>query len=217
MTARLRLLLPTLVRSPLRVLRRIPFTLALVALVVAVALTTSGPGLTARPALVARWGFALHDLWDGTFWSLVTAVFFLHRPDLVWGTALFALASAGVYEWCAGTRRAFAVYWTGDVTSTLLLALAVVLPLTLAGTSLGARLALADDVGISGGGFTCLGAWMGHLPPRPRLGAFAAVGVYLVWGLTRPDGLEASILHVIALPLGVALDRWVRRPARTMG
>ncbi len=192
-------------------LRRIPFALALIAAIGVVALTTSGPGFTSRPDEVAHWGFALHDLWTGRFWSIVTAAFFMHRPYLFPVTAVFVLASAGVHEWRSGTRRALGVFWVGDIASTLLLALLLVLPLHMSGTDIGATLAHADDVGMSGGGFACLGAWMIGLRGRWRWAAIGAVVAFLAVDLFSPSDMEADLLHMVAFPLGMALDRGARR------
>ncbi len=194
-------------------LRRAPFTLALAAALLAVAALASGPGWAPRPDIIARWGFALHDLWTLRAWSLVTAVFFTQHPARIAATVAFTAASVGVYEWQAGTRRALALFWTADVAATLLLALGVVLPLLLAGTAVGARLAAADDVGMSGGGFACLGAWTARLPQRWRWAAFGAVALFIGVNLFQPGTLEADLLHAIAFPLGVALDRAATRRA----
>ena len=198
----------------LSALRRAPFTLALAAAIVAVTLATSGPGLTARPEVIDRWGWALHDLWDGAWWSLVTAVFLNHRPYLVAVTVAFVAASAGVLEWVGGTRRALAVFWGGDLAATLAISLGLVLPLYLAGTEVGRTLAYADDVGMSGGGFACLGAWVGRLPQRWRRLAIATVVVYLAVDLGSVGDLEADLLHAVAFPVGMLLDRALTRRRR---
>lgn len=198
------------------VLRRLPFTLAFAAIVIAVALAASGPRLTARPDVIARFGWAPHDLWDGTWWSLATAVFLLHRPFLFPVAVAFLLGTAGVLEWQAGTRRAVAVYALGDVLATLALA-AGVLSLVLAGSATAAALITADDVGVSGGAFACLGAWTDRLAPRWRRIATIAVVAVLVVGLWKPDGLEADLLHAVAFPVGRLLDRALTRRAGAHG
>ncbi len=189
----------------MKIIRRLPFTLLLITGILLATFLASGPGLKSRPEIVARWGFALHDLGDGTFWSLVTAVFFNHRPYLFPLTIMFALATAGVYEWHAGTRRAAIVFWLGDLGSTALLMLLFVAPLYLARTPMGFDLAYADDVGMSGGGFTCLGAWVGSLPTKWRRIAFALAALYLVADLFIEPYPEGDVLHAIAFPLGVWL------------
>lgn len=200
------------------VLRRLPFTLGLLAVVGVLVLVASGPGFASRPEVVARWGFALHKLWEGEVWTVVTATVLLHRPFLFPASALFLAYAVGVYEWAAGTRRALVVFWTADVVGALVLALGVVLPLYAAGTALGHELAFADDVGVSGGAFGCLGAWMGRLPTRwrgwpPRRLALGAVAVYFAADLFVPGALEADLLHMIVFPLGLWLDRRLGRPS----
>ncbi len=197
-------------------LRRLPLTLAFAAAVVGVALVTSGPGLTARPDVVARFGWAPHDLWDGTWWSLATAVFLLHRPFLFPVTVALLFGTTGVLEWQAGTRRALAVYALGDVLATLALA-AGTLALFIGGSATAAALVAADDVGVSGGAFACLGAWTGRLAPRWGRLATIAVVIVLVAGLWQPDGLEADLLHAVAFPVGRLLDRALTRRAVSHG
>ena len=55
------------------------------------------------PILRKRWGFALHDLWQGTWYSLVSEVWFTRYPFMFWGILAFVILSIGVYEWRAGT------------------------------------------------------------------------------------------------------------------
>lgn len=197
-------------------LRRVPFTLAMVAVVGVLALVASGPGFTARPDVVERWGVSLSALGEGRVWTLVTATFLLHRPYLYPLTAAFLLYSVGVYEWTAGTRRALVVFWAADVAGSLIVALGIVLPLLLAGTQIGAELASAADVGVSGGAFACFGAWTGRLPVAwngvPLRGlVLGGVGVYFVVQAFVPGALEADLLHAVVFPLGIALDRRLSR------
>ena len=77
---------------------------------------------------------------------------------MFWGILPFVALSIGVYEYVAGTQRALVLYWMTDLGGSLGSTLVLVLPLYITGTALGETLAYADDVGISGGGFGCVGA-----------------------------------------------------------
>ncbi len=75
------------------------------------------------PILRKRWGFALHDLWQGTWYSLVSEVWFTRYPFMFWGILAFVILSIGVYEWRAGTKFAVLLYWLTDTSGNLLFAL----------------------------------------------------------------------------------------------
>lgn len=200
----------------LNAIRRVAFTVALALAILAATLWIRGPDGRYAPEALRHWGFALHDVWDLEAWSLVTAVFLSPHPQRVGGTILFLFLTVGLYEWRAGTRRAFAAFWLGDVLASLLVALGILLPLYLGGTAAGIRMAFADDVGMSGGGFTCLGAWIGGLSRRTRDMAFVVAGGYLVYGLIAPPLRMADLLHVAAFLLGLALEVRYRAPVPSM-
>lgn len=167
---------------------------------------TGTPTGTIDPGSLKRWGFSLHDLWQGTGYSLVTEVFFTSHPSMFWGILGLVIGSIGVYEWRAGTWQALRLYWLTDVGGSLLVTLGFVLPLYLAKTPLGLALAFDDDVGMSGGGFGCVGGWVHRLPQRWRKWVFVGVLIYLVGHLIIVTDLFADILHIVTFFLGFWLD-----------
>lgn len=83
---------------------------------------------------------------------------------------------------------------------------AAVFTLYLLKTDLGIALAFSDDVGMSGGGFGCVGGWVSRLP-RPWLKrVFVGVLIYLVGHLIIVTDLFADILHIVTFFLGFWLD-----------
>ncbi|MBD3887549.1 hypothetical protein IFO70_39085 [Phormidium tenue FACHB-886] len=153
-------------------LRRVPFTLAMTIGILLVGIFTGTTTGSLDPILRQKWGFALHDLWDGTWYSLVTEVLFTTDPVMLCGILVFVWLSIGIYEWRAGTKQATLLYWLIDIGGSFVLSLRLVLPLYLSGTELGLKLAYADDVGMSGGGFGCVGAWVHRVSPHRRKWVF---------------------------------------------
>ncbi len=119
---------------------------------------------------------------------------------------LFVLASVGVYETLAGTRRAMLVFWAANVATLLLIAGMVVWPMRLAGVPPTWDWAPSGDVGASFGGFGCLGAWVVGLPSkRTRLLILGTVaGGNVVKYMMYPE-LFGDAGHLVALIVGIVL------------
>lgn len=158
----------------------IPFTSIIATGILLIGIITGTTTGRLDPILRQRWGFALHDLWDGTWYSLATEVLFTTNPLMLYGTLIFVWLSIGIYEWRVGSKQTMLLYWLTDVGGSLVLSLGLVLPLYWTGTSLGFKLAYADDVGMSGGGFGCVGAWVHCLAPTWRRWVFSFILGYLL-------------------------------------
>ena len=196
----------SLLKPVFKLIRRVPFTLVMLLGIGSAGFITGTNKGDLDPAIAQRWGFALHDLWQGTWYSLVTEVWFTHQPFMFWGILTFVVFSIGVYEWRAGTQRACSLYWITDIGGTLILTFTFVLPLYLLHTELGQALAFADDVGMSGGGFGCVGGWVHRLAVPVRRWAFAGVMVYLALHLVLVFDLSSDVLHIITFCSGFWLD-----------
>jgi hypothetical protein len=98
-----------------------------------------------------------------------------------------------------------------DLGGNLGMALLVVLPLYSLGTSTGYELAHRHDVGMSGGGFGCLGGWMSRLPRRWRIPSLSLATVYLLVRLWVFTELFADLLHLLTFFGGYGYDTWRRR------
>ncbi len=156
-----------------------------------------------------RWGFGLHNLWEGRLYTPFTAPFFVRNLTMLLGILLLIGYSIGIYEWLAGTRRALLLYWVTNVLGMLLAAGLAVVPLYWVGSPLGRELALMSDVGPSAGGLGCIGGWVDRLPDRYRRWVFLAVMAYLIGKLVLFPELFADTAHLFAFPMGFALDRWL--------
>ncbi len=193
--------------SLLHVLRRVPFTLVMLLGIGTVGVLSKSATGEVAPSILRRWGFALHDIWQGAGYSLVTEVLFTHGPFMFWGILGFVVVSIGVYEWRAGTTRSLLLYWLTDIGGTLIVTVCFVLPLYLAGTELGLKLAFSDDVGMSGGGFGSVGGWVALLVLPRRRWVFIGVFVYLVAHLIIVTDLFSDVLHIVTFTLGFWLAR----------
>jgi hypothetical protein len=186
--------------------QRLSFTFCLVFGIVIVGIATDTPLHSIDPVLSKRWGFALHDFADGTWYSLFTAALFTNRPLMFWGILPFVGFSVGVYEWLAGPQRTVCLFWLTDLGGTLCITLFIVLPLYLAGTSIGHDLAFSDDVGMSGGGFGCVGGWVNRLPRRWKAGILSAVAAYLVIRIGFFPALFSDLVHIVTFAGGYWSD-----------
>ena len=89
------------------------------------------------------------------------------------------------------------LFWLTDVAGTLGITLLMVLPLYLAGTAVGHDLAYSDDVGLSGGGFGCMGGWIHRLPRRWQTATLSVAVVYLVVRLVLFTELFSDLVHIL--------------------
>lgn len=196
-----------------RGLARVPFATALWLAVAAVGIWTGTWRHELHPAKLQRWGEGLEQLWNGRWWTLLTDTVFVHGPVMYWGILAFIPVSVGVYEWLAGSRRALVVFWLTDIAGSLAVALGIVLPLYLSGIVVADLLPFANDVGMSGGGFGCVGATMRHLPRRRRRPITMLITVYLLLHFATLLDFGADTLHLLTFGGGLVLGRWLGRDA----
>lgn len=191
-------------------IRRLPFTLFMELAIIGVALAHGAVVGELSSVAQLHWGFGLHNLWEGRFYTLFTAPFFVRDLRMFLGILLFVGYSIGIYEWLAGTRRAMLLYWVTNVLGLLLAAGLAIAPLYWAGTLLGRELAFMSDVGPSAGGLGCIGGWVRRLPDRYRTLMFLAMMLYLVGKLAFLPEPFSDAAHLIAFPLGFVLVGWLR-------
>ena len=193
-------------------LRRIPFTLAVL---VALLVTGIATGSLWSPVVDRSWfpdvAFGPPDFEDGRWWTLATGPFLTRTPvffiPLFLGFAVFT----GFAELRLGTRRTIGAFVAGHLVAVVG---AAGILLALRGISSWAEtLATVRDVGPSAGAFAALTAATATLraPWRLRLRIALAgyVGVALLYG-----GTLADVQHFLAVAAMLPLSPWIAGPNR---
>ncbi|NMI01015.1 DUF2156 domain-containing protein [Pseudonocardia sp. K10HN5] len=190
--------------------RRCPFTVTVVAVILAVGL---GTGSLWYPVTARSWyplvGYGLPALATGHWWTPVTASFFALAPlyyvPMLGGFALLA----GFTEWRLGTRRTALVTVLGQLAG---IAGATLLLLATRGTGWpwAVQLSAQLDVGFSAGALAAVAVASAVVRSPWRLRLRLAIAVYLLVTIlyvgTLSD-LEHLMSALVALPAGRALTR----------
>jgi lysylphosphatidylglycerol synthetase-like protein (DUF2156 family) len=187
---------------------RLPATVALVLVLVAVGVASAGlwSPFAATP-LHGAVAYGLPALEAGRWWTPLTGTFFVSVPWL-YAPIIVGLAGMGYLEFRRGWRVALAYFAGGQLGAVLLasgaLWLAALLPWPWAQEQ-----AAALDVGPSPGVIACLAAAVSLLPSPWRLRAWAVLVAviavtFLYWGSLN------DLEHVLAVALVLAVDRSLR-------
>jgi lysylphosphatidylglycerol synthetase-like protein (DUF2156 family) len=187
---------------------RIPATLALIAVIVAVGVVFAGlwSPFEDNP-LYESVAYGLPALLEGRWWTPVTGTFFVNHP-LVYLFTIASFIGMGYLEFRRGSRVALAYFGVGQLfaifASALLLWLFAFLPWPWAQQE-----ALVLDVGPSGGTMACIAAAAGLLAAPWRVRAWA-----IVLGFTFVTlffwGSLADLEHALAVLLILFVDRSLR-------
>lgn len=192
----------------LTVIRRVPATLIMVALILVTGVASGGLWSSfEESALFETVAYGLPSLVEGRWWTPVTGTFFVSQP---W---VYAFTIAGFWgmaylEVRRGSRVALAYYWIGQLFavlgSALVLFAASQVPWAWAQTQ-----AQALDVGASGGTMACIAAAVGLFRPPWRVrGWLVLLGFVLISMLFW--GTLAELEHLLAVLLILFTDRTLR-------
>lgn len=188
---------PSRGRRVLRLLARVPFTIALLAALVVVGILVGG--FTA-PITDADWyetfAYGVPSFADGRWWTTLTGTFLVAQP---WGYLVLVLTAVGVgwLEFRRGTGRAAAYFFGGQAIAVIGSAI-VIAGFAEMGSHWAEALVVQVDVGPSGGVFACITAAAASLgsPWRGRallvLTAFTLVSVLFL-------GSVADVEHAMAV------------------
>lgn len=198
--------------APIRVARRIPATLGLVVLLLAVGVISGGlwSSFSTHPWFDTV-AYGLPALGQGRWWAPITGTFFVIQP-WVYVPTLLAFLGMGYLEYRRGTGRALATFGIGQLAGVLLTSL-FVFSMKFTGWPWAVSLATVSDVGPSPGAMACIAAAVGlfAVPWRQRawivVFGFAAVSLLFL-------GTLADVEHAFAILLVLIVDRSFR-PGRT--
>lgn len=138
-------------------LRRLPFTLAMLAGLAMAALLTNTHVEQITSEWLNRVGFAPNDLWYWRLERLFTSALVTMGGKVFWEALIFVAFAVGLAEWTTGWKRAAATFWGVHLLALILLSLILSLAAhQLRNIGLEAS-ELERDVGSSAGYFACLG------------------------------------------------------------
>lgn len=187
------------------VVRRIPATLTMVALILVVGVASQGLWSPfEQTALFRDVAYGLPNLAAGRWWTPLTGTFFVNEP-WVYVFTLSGFWGMAYLEYRRGSRVALAYYWIGQLfailATALLLFVASQLPWAWAATQ-----AQALDVGASGGTMACIAAAVGLFRPPWRVrGWLVLLGFVFISMLFW--GKVADLEHLLAVLLILFVDR----------
>lgn len=196
--------------APQRLPRRYPFTLAMLAALVAAALVTDSWVAEPARSWIERTGFAPRDLWAVRWERLVTSALVTYGGWTFWRAFLMVGLAVGAAERLAGSRRTALTFWGAHLLTLALLSLGFFAYLAARGEEPGGSVRLTRDVGPSAGYFACLGLALARLPApwRRRLGVAAVAVLLAAFVVPSPAGVEpavdlvADLAHLLAFAVG---------------
>jgi hypothetical protein len=192
------------------VVRRLPFTLIMVMLLLLVAWWTNSYVQELTREWVNRLGFAPRDFWFLRWWRLILSALVTSGGITFWFALGMVAFTSGVAEWKAGTLRAALTFWGVHLVTLVLEGLIFSLPMRQLGFSQERSLFFSRNVGPSAGYMGSLGLITTFLPRPWRWVAFGAILAYLLLavflparaGVTLAIELSDDLAHLIAYPLG---------------
>lgn len=197
-------------------MRRFRFTLAFFGVFLLANLLIGSPWRMVPETWLNRWGFSLDNLTHHRWFTLFTSVWFAHGPNMFLRLVVLVLVTLGSCEYALGTRRTIALYFLLDAAGTVVGTLLAAAGLALLHSPEQSEFLVTGAVGMSAGGFGCLGAAFSQLRPRLRWSLFAlGMAVQLVRLIFFTE-LSSDTIHLLTFPagflVGLSLTRGRARP-----
>ena len=200
--------------APLRFLQRIPATLAVVVLLLAVGILSGGLWVSfADGPGLQTWGYGLPALEQGRWWTPLTGTFLVAHP-WVYPLVLATFAGMAYLEYRRGSLVALAYFFGGQLFAVLGAAL-LLWALSPLGWNWALMQGAALDVGPSGGSFACLAAAISLFVPPWRVRAWLVLLAYVFVTMVFWGTLD-DIEHLLAVVLVVFVDRTLRVQRTTL-
>ncbi|MFT7835697.1 hypothetical protein Q5530_06065 [Saccharothrix sp. BKS2] len=194
----------------MRVVRRVPFTTAVVVVMIVVGVVSGALWTAAEDQ--SWWpevAYGVPSLAAGRWWTLLTGPFLAIAPwaygFMVGSFALFA----GWCEWRLGTRF---TAWYVPVTQlgSVLVAAGLLAAAGATGWEWASRTTATLDVGFSAGSMAAVAMLTALAPPPWRLRLRVALALYVVTSLLF-EGTLADVEHLVAVLAGFAAGPWADR------
>ena len=193
-----------------QIIRRIPFTLVMVVLLLLVAWGTHSYFQELARSWVSRLGFAPRDFWFFRWERLILSALVTSGGYIFWLALGMVAITCGVAEWNRGSGRAALTFWGVHLVTLVIESLLFLLPLRQMGFTQARALFFSRDVGPSAGYMASLGLITTFLPKPWRWVAFGTILFFLIvalflpprFGETQAVKLVADMAHLIAYPLG---------------
>ncbi|HSB65590.1 MAG TPA: rhomboid family intramembrane serine protease [Anaerolineales bacterium] len=193
-----------------RLIRRIPFTICMVAILIVVAWATHSYFQELARNWIERLGFAPNDFWLFRWERLVLSALVTQGGLTFWFAVVATAVTSGLAEWKSGTLRTFVAFWGVHLGALMLESALFLLPLHRLGFPAARAAFFSRNVGPSAGYMGLLGYLATFLPKRWRWLAFSTilVGLLIVLfipprpGQTLAIKLADDMAHLIAFPLG---------------
>jgi hypothetical protein len=195
---------------PGQIIRRIPFTLVMVGLLLLAAWGTQSYFQELAHEWVSRLGFAPRDFWFFRWERLILSALVTNGGTIFWFALGMVAITSGVAEWRSGSWRAALTFWGLHLVTLVFESLMFLLPLRQLGFTQARALFFSRDVGPSAGYMASLGLVTTFLPKPWRWIVFVAILIFLIIALfipprpgeTQAVKLSADMAHLIAYPLG---------------
>ena len=196
-----------------RFLVRYPFTLAMLAALIAAGIYGRTHVGELDENVRHRAGYSVRLLLEGELHRGFTSLFFTAGGTRFYSSLVMLAVAVGWVESSYGTLRAVTAFFGVHLATLVLMSVSIALLYAMAQTHRGSLLWEVKDVGPSAGYYGCLGFAIAGLSPGLRLSLVAAVAsillVRLAWSsIHLPEGghvLSADIAHLIAFPMGLLL------------
>lgn len=198
-----------------QVIQRTPFTIALVAAILAIGVAT---GTLWSPASEKPWftnvATGIPAFAEGRWWSVFTSIFFIDHPIVFLTLAPLLIGGVGWAEWRFGSLETIGLFLAGHVID-VVGASGLLLLVAQTGWPWAVRLTEAYDVGPSCGALTALVFAIATLHSpwrlRARIGIFLWVTISLLY-LGKLFDVEHAVAMAVALVVSGCMPAF-RRPA----
>lgn len=206
------------VRLPITAVRRIPFSLVMIGLIVFLAYRTGSIHEDLPKSILEKWGYDLENLRDGRIWVIGSSEVLTLYPDHVRNSVLMLLAWLVPLELLTGTRRTMLVYWASTIIATGTTGLFSLLLIWSADWDEAPDLVQNADVGASVGAWGVAGALCVNLLGRGRFWRAAGIlfpigGLLYLGQILIARHAVSDIAHPLGMAIGITVAWLIRRAA----